>query len=44
MRMGMNGFPWAHGNPMGMGTIDEHFMGIRMGMGWRFMGIEVLGM
>jgi hypothetical protein len=31
---------------MGMITINEHFMGIRMGMGWRFMGmgIKVLGM
>lgn len=33
-------------NPMGIGTIDEHFIGIRMGIGWQFMGmgIKVLGM
>jgi hypothetical protein len=30
----------SHG-PMGTGTIYEHFMGIRMGMGWRFMGMEI---
>ena len=47
--MGMNGFPWfqtSHWNLMGMGTIDEHFMGMGMGMGRRFLGvgIKVLGM
>ena len=32
-------FQGNHGNPMGMGTIDEHFMG--MGMGRRFMGMGI---